>query len=241
MVVGRASIGIEGLDRVLQGGIPCGQAVLLAGSAGTGKTTLAMQFLCEGARNGETGCFISITEPVEQLKKNTQNFRFYSSSFVSTNLLYILDLRGISKKLGIKGNYTGEDEDSLVEIFEKVVKELKVKRLVIDSITAICQKITDRSRIRDFIFKLGCILSDAGCTTIMTSEIEPGDIKYSPFGVEEFISDGIIFLSEKERKGDLMRCLRVVKMRGTNHSRSTYLMDISEAGIVLAPMLKDYS
>ncbi len=241
VAVERVKTGIDGLDRITNGGIPKGSLVLLVGSAGTGKTTLAMQFVCEGAKNGERTCFISITEPVEILKKNTEGFKFYSTSFVANNMMYLLDLRGISSKLGIKGNYTVDDENALIEVVDKVVRELKVKRLIIDSITAICQRLEEKGRIRDFIFRLGYILAESGCTTLMTSEVPPGEMKYSVYGVEEFISDGIIFMSEKERRGDLIRCLRVVKMRGTNHSRSTYMMDISENGITLAPMLKDYA
>ena len=60
------------------------------------------------------------------------------------------------------------------------------------------------------------------------------------FGVEEFIADGIVFLSEMERQNDLVRTLQVIKMRGTEHSRARFMMDLSEYGISLAPLLKKF-
>ncbi|MEE3208045.1 MAG: ATPase domain-containing protein, partial [Candidatus Thermoplasmatota archaeon] len=58
---------IEGMDRMLNGGIPIGNTSLLAGTVGSGKTTLAMEFLINGAKNGETACYISVTEPSSKM------------------------------------------------------------------------------------------------------------------------------------------------------------------------------
>ena len=69
--------GIEPLDQKLGGGIPAGNSVLMVGSSGSGKTTFCMQFLANGARNGERGVFFTITEPLFKLTKNMENFQFY--------------------------------------------------------------------------------------------------------------------------------------------------------------------
>jgi circadian clock protein KaiC len=93
--------------------------------------------------------------------------------------------------------------------------------------------------IRDFIFKLGSSLSAMMCTTLLTSETPPLVFQYSEDEIVEFISDGIIFLSDSERKGDLMKTLQVVKMRGTSHGRTKYVLSMSRKnGIELVPMLK---
>jgi circadian clock protein KaiC len=93
--------------------------------------------------------------------------------------------------------------------------------------------------IRDFIFKLGSSLAAMNCTTILTSEVPPQVFQYSQYGIEEFIADGIIFLGDVDRKGDLIRTLQIVKMRGTPHSRTRYAMSISaKNGVELAPLLK---
>jgi KaiC/GvpD/RAD55 family RecA-like ATPase len=92
--------------------------------------------------------------------------------------------------------------------------------------------------VRDFVFELGYQLMYLECTTIMISEIPPQTFKYSMFGVEEFIADGVILLSEFERKGELIRALQVIKMRGVAHSRNKYAMKILDEGINLIPMFK---
>ncbi|NQT23956.1 hypothetical protein HQ585_01240, partial [candidate division KSB1 bacterium] len=77
------------------------------------------------------------------------------------------------------------------------------------------------------------------CTTLLTSEVPPQTYKFSQYEIEEFISDGIVFVGDIYRKGDLIRTLQVVKMRGTAHSRTKFSMNISaERGIELMPLLK---
>jgi circadian clock protein KaiC len=63
-------------------------------------------------------------------------------------------------------------------------------------------------------------------------------MRYSTYGVEEAIADGIILMGNYERRGDLLRTLQVVKMRGTSHSRAKYVLDITPLGILMVPLLK---
>ncbi len=235
--------GIELLDQKLGGGIPTGNSVLMVGSSGSGKTTLSMQFLTNGARKGERGVFFTITEPLFKLTKNMENFEFYDKKLIETGMVNIIDLRIISDRLGLNvEKYSVEDASALLEVLKDIADELKVKRLVIDSITALCYRLESDEMIRDFIFKLGSSLAAMGCTTLLTSEIPPSlnsDMKFSRYGIEEFIADGIIYLSDIERKGDLIRTLQLVKMRGTSHSRSKVAMNISpERGVEITTLLR---
>jgi circadian clock protein KaiC len=70
------------------------------------------------------------------------------------------------------------------------------------------------------------------------SEIGPQSSGYSTFGVEEAISDGIVLMANMERRGDLLRTLQVIKMRGTMHSRAKYVLDLTPVGVLLVPLLK---
>jgi circadian clock protein KaiC len=232
--------GIEELDFQMGGGFPNGNSVLVTGCSGSGKTTLCMQFLFNGARNNERGAFFTITEPLFKLTKNLEGFRFYDKKLIESGMVNIIDLRIISERLGLDTEkYTVEDAGALLEILKDIADELEVKRLVIDSITALCYRLQSREMIRDFIFKLGTSLAMMNCTTLLTSEVPPQTFKFSQYEIEEFISDGIIFLGDVERKGDLIRTLQVVKMRGTSHTRAKFSMNIStDRGIEIVPLLK---
>ena len=231
--------GIEDLDIALNGGIPVGSTVLMTGSSGSGKTTLCMQFLINGAKKGERGVFFTITEPLFKLTKNMESFDFYDKKLIESGLVNLIDLRIISERLGLDTEkYTVEDASALLDILRDIADELNVKRLIIDSITALCYRLQTPEMIRDFIFKLGSSLAAMKCTTFLTSEVPPQKFQYSQYGIEEFISDGIIFLGDVEREGDLIRTFQVVKMRGSAHSRTKYMMNIStKNGVELTPLL----
>ncbi|UCF07209.1 MAG: circadian clock protein KaiC [Thermoplasmata archaeon] len=235
----RCITGIDGLDRILNGGIPRGNTVLITGSCGTGKTTLSYEFLLRGALNNENGLFISVTENWQKLLRNVIPYSFFDDSLLKSKKLILIDLNAIYNKLGLeKQEFSMEDIDIIVKAVGDIVREWKVKRLVIDSITSICFQLKTKEKIRDFILHLGKNLSSAGCTSILVSEISPGEQSYSMYGVEEAIADGIVLMANLERRGDLLRTLQVVKMRGTMHSRAKYVLDLTPVGVLLVPLLK---
>lgn len=237
---GPCKTGIGELDVQLGGGVPLGSTILMVGSSGTGKTILCLQFLFNGAKMGERGIFFTVTEPLFKLTKNIEEFEFYDKKLIESGMVNLIDLRIISERLGLDTEkYTVEDASALLGTLRDIADELNVKRLVIDSITALCYRLQTPEMIRDFIFKLGSSLAAMKCTTLLTSEVPPRKFQYSLHGIEEFIADGIVFLGDIERKGDLIRTLQIVKMRGTAHSRTKSAMSISSKnGIELAPLLK---
>ena len=237
---GLCNTGIEELDIQMGGGIPVGSTVLMVGSSGSGKTTLCMQFLINGAKKGERGVFFTITEPLFKLTKNMEGFSFYDKKLIESGMVNLIDLRIISERLGLDTEkYTVEDAAALLDVLKDIADELNVKRLVIDSITALCYRLQTKEMIRDFIFKLGSSLAAMKCTTFLTSEVPPRVFQYSQYGIEEFIADGIIFLGDVERKGDLIRTFQMIKMRGMAHSRTKFAMSISaKNGVELTPLLK---
>lgn len=232
--------GIEELDAQLGGGIPTGNTVLMVGSSGSGKTTLTMQYLINGAKMGERGVFFTITEPLFKLTKNMEGFAFYDKKLIENGMVNLIDLRIISERLGLDTEkYSVEDASALLDVLRDIADELNVKRLVIDSITALCYRLQTKEMIRDFIFKLGSSLAAMKCTTLLTSEVPPRTFTYSQYGIEEFISDGIMFLGDVERKGDLIRTFQLIKMRGAHHSRVKSAMSISTRnGVEITPLLK---
>ncbi len=234
----RCPTGIESLDNILNGGIPRGNSVLITGAAGTGKTTLSIEFLVRGALMDEKGLYISVTEVSEKLIENMITYDFFSKSKIKEKIIFV-DMPDIYNELSLNRlRFSLEDINLIIEKIVDIIKKNNIKRVVIDSITSICYRLQTEEKIMEFILKLSKELSELGCTTLMVSELLPTAKGYSQYGVEEAIADGIILLGNLERKGDLLRTLRIVKMRGTSHSRATYVLDITSIGILLVPLLK---
>ena len=235
----RCVTGVEGLDTILYGGIPRSNTVLLTGSCGTGKTSLALEFLMHGAVKGENSLFVSVTENSEKLLQNIIPYKFFDKSLIKSGRLVFVDMPVMYERLGLtKAELSMEEIELLVNSLASLAKELQAKRLVMDSITSVCYKLKTSEKIRDFILKLSKALSDLGCTSILVGEVTADSTSYSTFGVEEAIADGIILMANMERRGDLLRTLQVIKMRGTMHSRAKYELDLTPVGVLLVPLLK---
>ena len=190
----RCVTGLEGLDTILYGGIPRSNTILLTGSCGTGKTSLALEFLIHGAMKGENSLFISVTENSEKLLSNIIPYKFFDRSLIKSGKLVFVDLPVMYERLGMtKPELSMEEIDLLVTGITSLAEELGTKRVVVDSITSVCYKLKTSEKIRDFILKLGKSLSDLNCTSILVGEVSADSTSYSSFGVEEAISDGIIF------------------------------------------------
>jgi KaiC/GvpD/RAD55 family RecA-like ATPase len=230
----RLKTGIKALDEILDGGIPKGHLVILAGSCGTGKTIMSEQFLFEGARNGEKGIYLSLSEPRDKIIRNMEDFAFYDTKMVDSGKVKIVD---ISSDAGLKGSDLRNSED-LMKLIRELIQESEANRVVIDSITALAANLGDYVKIRNFIYELGFELTYLGCTTILISEIPPQVFKYSANEVEEFIADGVMLMTDFERKGDLLRAFQVIKMRGVKHSRNKFILKILDEGITLIPLFK---
>jgi KaiC/GvpD/RAD55 family RecA-like ATPase len=238
-VLERCATGIEGLDDILGGGIPRGNMVLVAGSVGTGKTTLCLEFLVRGAERGERSLFLSVTEASQKLIQNLSTFEFFRADLVHDGSLVFVDLPTLYDKLGLEHEELTADEiDILIRTIHDLVKDLGVKRLVLDSLTSVCYRIRRDEAIRDFMLRLGQSLSELGCTSLLVSEIGPTAGRYSMHGVEEAIVDGVILLWNTRRQGDILRVLQIVKMRGTAHSRAQYVIELTPIGLLMAPHLK---
>ncbi|HEX55328.1 MAG: circadian clock protein KaiC [Candidatus Altiarchaeales archaeon] len=227
--------GIPELDEILNGGIPRGNSVLLAGSCGTGKTILSEQFLFTGAReNDEVGIYISLSEPRDKILSNLEPFKFYDSRLVEEEKIKIVDITQDARLINLEPLTV----NGIISMIGSIIRDSGAQRVVIDSLTAICNSLGNERNIREFIFELGLQLGYLDCTTIFISEIQPMKFQYSVYGVEEFIADGVILLSEFEDKGDLIRTLQVVKMRGVKHARNKHILEITEEGVKLKPMFE---
>ena len=238
-VLTRCATGIEGLDNLLEGGIPRGNMVLVSGSVGTGKTTLCLEFLVRGAERGERSLFLSVTESSQKLINNLSTFEFFRRELIDQGSLVFVDLPAVYDRLGLVGEWLTTEEIGIVlRTIRDLVRSLGAQRLVLDSLTSVCYRIREDEQIRDFMLRLGQELNEAHCTSLLVSEIGPEPGRYSMHGVEEAIVDGVILLRNTRRMGDILRVVQIIKMRGTSHSRAQYVLELTPIGILMAPHLK---
>ncbi|MFH1590347.1 MAG: circadian clock protein KaiC [archaeon] len=225
-----SSTGIAALDKLLHGGFPTGAVVLLSGSSGSGKTIFSFQWLFHGIKEGETGLYITLTEPLFKTLKNLESLDFYDRKAIEEEKVKIMDLRD-------QYNVEKFDEKRILSYIEKEVQAAHAKRLCLDSITAIAYQLDDPARIRRFIFELGKMLATLGCTTILTSEVRPPG-EYSIYGVEEFISDAILRVDQIKIGDELQRRLQLIKMRGRGYHTEDLFFKIGKSGLIVYPKLR---
>ncbi len=217
----RVKTGIEGLDDMLNGGIPKGHSVAVIGAFGTGKTTLAMQFIWQGLINGEKCIFLSLEEDEESVIESAKKFGWDYSKYLNTNL-QILKL-------------DPEDAKSSVERLEgdipELIKDFGATRVAVDSISLITMMYSNIEEKRKIVFKLSKSIKESGATAIFTAEVDPQNPKVSRDGIVEYVVDGVILLSFLEDGNFLKLTVRILKMRRTQHSREVKVYEIGEGGI----------
>ena len=221
-MIQRIQTGITGFDELIENGFPQESLILVAGSPGAGKTTIAAQFIFEGVNKfHEKGLYVCFSETKTSLLRNLLRFEWDFERLEREGRVGILDL-STTKEPGIQSN--------LNLILEKI-NDMGAKRLVIDSFTAFSMALTEPTDVRFLIHLLYRFLQRIGCTTIMISDTPWGSQRIGS-GVEEFIADGIILMQTRfDEKGNLRRTLNILKMRSTDHSKRTHEYEITENGI----------
>jgi circadian clock protein KaiC len=222
----RVPTGISGLDSEINGGYVKKSAILVAGSPGAGKSIFGIQFIVKGIMEyGEKGVYVSFEEEKDNFYK------------------YMLEFGWDLAKLEKAGKfafvrYTPEQVNRLLaegggEI-DNMVRKLKAKRLVIDSISAFALLYKNELAKRESLLSLFEIISKWGCTTLFTAEQEAEPVRHEP-SVVEFEVDGVILLYNY-RKGNIrQRVAEILKMRGTNFTQKIFPMRITDTGIKFYP------
>lgn len=225
----RKNTGIEKLDEMLDGGYPEGHIILLTGNTGTGKTTLAMQFLVKGLENGEKCVFVNLEEPLPQVKKTAKAHGWDFEKYEKEGTL-----RFVTPEL------IDTYPDKLLYQILKIVDETNAKRLVLDSVSSLPSAGLSEDKLRQILLQLNSALKARGVTGVMThlvsglfsqgSEKLLGATQASDLRLSS-LCDGIVLLRYVERENKVGKAIHVLKMRGCDHDKYVRELEITDEGV----------
>lgn len=212
---------VEDLDRHMEGGIPVGYTVLVCGPSGSMKSTFTFNILYHASReNGMKGLYVSMEQSKENLLNHMASLGMDASKADDLN---VVDMGRLRREMA-----KGKPEDwfdSLYSQIKRYKNEFDCDILVLDSLDAL-YALTVLENPRNQLFHFFEDLRELGTTNLLVSEMPHSEVVFGKYGVEEFLSDGIVHLRFREieigRKPSVRRYIGIVKMRGTNHDLDYY-------------------
>jgi len=231
-IIAKTPTGIYGLDEITGGGLPKGRPTLICGSAGCGKTVLAIQFLIKGITEyNEPAVFMSFEESAKDLTENVKSFGFDLGKLIERKKLRIDYVRVERSEIQETGEY---DLEGLFIRLGHAIDSIGAKRVVLDTIESLFSGLNNTAILRSEIRRLFQWLKEKGVTTIITGE--RGDTTLTRQGLEEYVSDCVILLDFRVIEQIATRRLRIVKYRGSTHGTNEYPFLIDENGVSVLPI-----
>jgi circadian clock protein KaiC len=228
----KAPTGIQGLDEITGGGFPRGRPTLICGSAGAGKTLLAMEFLVRGATEyNEPGVFMAFEETAPELTQNVRSLGFDLDELAKEKKLVIDFVRIERSEIDETGDY---DLEGLFIRLGAAIEAIGARRVVLDTIENLFAGLQNQGILRAELRRLFRWLKDRGITAVITAE--RGDGALTRHGLEEYVSDCVILLDHRVTDQVSTRRLRIVKYRGTAHGTNEYPFLIDEDGFSVLPV-----
>lgn len=215
----RLECGLPPLDAILGGGLPRGSMTVLAGPPGAGKTILAQQICFHHAsRPGRAVYFNTLSEPMAKTLRFLGQFAFFDAAKLEDGIRFI-DLGDVAR--------TGGLEQAADRIMGHVETE-KPTIVVIDTFKAFDDLARSREDLRRFGYEIAVRLMVWECTSLLLGGYRSGERGQNPLFS---VVDGLILLGQRRAGGRQQRFLKVVKMRGTDHSREAHAFSITGNGI----------
>jgi KaiC/GvpD/RAD55 family RecA-like ATPase len=226
-MIERIPSGIPGLDGLMEGGLPKGRITLVTGAAGSGKTTLGVQFLWSGAvQHGEPGAYVTLDEAADDLRAEMARYGWDLGRLQEENRLCIIpspvpfEIAGVSVSM-----------DELLDAIHSKAVAIDAKRIVFDSVAALGLPYSDPIGLRRDLHRLCAMLRELGCTALLLTERPEDENRITRYDIEQFVAQGVIVLHLSRTH----RAIEIRKMRGTKHDTNVHTMRITDRGLVVNP------
>jgi circadian clock protein KaiC len=224
--------GIAGLDQITGGGLPKGRPTLVVGSAGCGKTLLAIEFLVRGAlEHDEPGIFVSFEETADELAANVASLGYDLPALVARRKLLVDHVVVERSEIEETGEY---DLGGLFVRVGSAIDEIGAKRVALDSVETLFAGLRNAGVLRAELKRLFRWLKSKGVTAIITGEQGAGTL--TRHGLEEYLSDCVVLLDHRVTNQIATRRIRVVKYRGSRHNADEYPFLIDDDGFSVLPI-----
>ena len=222
----QVTTGIKGLDEILSGGFLRPSIVLIAGTAGTGKTTLVMQSIFNSAKNEEVCMYITaLSEPIAMINNFMSKFSFYNISLLGKgNVKYVpLDIEVIH-----------QGSEAIIKEMERNIETIKPDRIIIDPVNVFAYGLDTESQ-RKFYYDFFTSMKGWNSLVLLTGEFSQDELKKSTLG---YMVDGMIYISNEPFYENNIRYLSVLKMRGQEFSGGKHSCKINKNGFNVFPRIR---
>ena len=229
--------GIPGFDLITSGGLSRDRLTLVSGTAGSGKTVFATQFLSVGVRDAdEPGVFVTFEERPEAIRRNVRSFGWDVPAWEEAGKWRFVDA---SPRHEVETVFTGGSYD-LQPLLARVlgaVDEIGARRAALDSVGALIAQFESSAPARHIVFRLADALRERGVTTVMTAERADDYGPVAAHGFEEFVADNVIILRNSLEGEKRRRTVEVLKIRGGSHLKGEHLFTLLPGeGMVVVPV-----
>src|SRR6201996_8380172 len=234
MAVEKAKTGVEGLDDILAGGLSRGNVFLLEGAPGAGKTTIAMQFLLEGAKKGESCLTITLSETEEELRASAASHGWtFPPDITVFELIPPDSLLDKDQQQSLLYSSDLELGEATKQIFEQV-ERIKPKRIVLDSLSEIRLLAQSSLRYRRQILAIKHHFAKLGATVVLLDDLTAEATDKTVHSV----AHGVILIEEMAPDfGAERRRVRIMKYRGTKYRGGFHDFTIETGGVRVFPRL----
>ncbi len=221
---GRLETKVPGLDTILGGGLPVARTVLVAGSPGTGKTTLGNQLAFHhAAAGGRVVVATLLAETHDLMLANLASFHFFDPALVGERVLYH-NLFDTLESEGLEG---------VAAAIRRLVRESDATLLVVDGAAVIEDVATSQLALRRFVQQLQVQAAILGVTTLIMTGCVRNELEIPGAHV-----DGIVVLTNEPVESRQVRQVEVIKLRGGPHVAGGHTFTITESGLTMFPRLE---
>ena len=234
--VQKLATGITSFDVIAKGGLPRHRTTLISGTAGSGKTVFAMQFLASGILDAdEHGVFVTFEESAADIRQNMRSFGWELEQWEREGRLAFVDA---SPDPHVEVIESGAfDLGALLARVQNAVRKVNATRVSVDSLGAVFSQFSDQSIVRRELFRIASALKSMGVTAVLTAERTADFGPVARFGVEEFIADNVMILRNVLDEEIRRRTIEILKFRGTDHQKGEYPFTIvPDGGLVVIPL-----